>query len=75
MHRKQLHIHTSKFIRSSTVVIVYSRLFYAGNDVEYTYVRAAPLSVVDETTKFRGAVAGPTRTAQISICPMLSLVV
>ena len=36
-----------------------------------------PFSVVDKRTKSRGAVAGPgsMRTAQISTCPMPSLVV
>ena len=40
-------------------------------------ILAVPLSVLDERTKLRGAVAGPgpMRTAQISTCPMPSLVV
>ena len=40
-------------------------------------ILAVPLAVVDERTKSRGAVAGPgaMRTAQISTCPMSSLVV
>ena len=40
-------------------------------------ILADPSSVLDERTKSRGAVAGPgsMRTAQISTCPMPSLVV
>ena len=40
-------------------------------------ILAVPLAVVDERTKSRIAVAGPgaIRTAQISTCPMSSLVV
>ena len=43
----------------------------------YIDILADPLSVVDERTKSRGAVAGPgfMRTAQICTCPMLSVVV
>ena len=45
--------------------------------VELINILAVPLSVVDERTKSRGAVAGPgaMRTAQISTCPIPSLVV
>ena len=40
-------------------------------------ILAVPLAVVDETTKSRGAVAGPgaMRIAHICTCPMSSLVV
>ena len=40
-------------------------------------ILAVPFSVVDERTKALGVVAGPgsMRTAQISTCPMPSLVV
>ena len=40
-------------------------------------ILAVPLSVVDERTKSRGAMSGPEsmRTAQISTCPIPSLVV
>ena len=80
LHRKSL-ISEQGFL----AIVQSSQLTIAnGNCTHYTRMQrvsldilAVPLAVVDEMTKSRGAVTGPgaMRTAQISTCPMPSLVV